>query len=66
MGPLSAIREDTASVLIVMEVVHGSAATDVRKLVESLAGAMNEVWGVTPQRGLLTATSAAFQFDSSD
>ena len=63
---LSAIREDTASVLIVMEGVHGSAATDVRKLVAALAGAMNEVWGVTPQCGLLTATSAAFQFGPPD
>ena len=63
---LSAIREDTASVLIVMEGVHGSAATDVRKLVAALAGALNEVWGVTPQCGLLTATSAAFQFGPPD
>ena len=63
---LSAIREDTASVLIVMEGVHDSAATDVRKLVADLAGAMNEVWGVTPQCGLLTATSAAFQFGPPD
>jgi hypothetical protein len=46
--------------------VHDSAANDVQKLVADLAGALNEVWGVTPQCGLLTATSAAFEFGPPD
>jgi DNA/RNA-binding domain of Phe-tRNA-synthetase-like protein len=59
---LSAIRDDTASVLIVMEAVHANAAADVTALRDALAAAMTEVWGATPQRGLLTATSPTFEF----
>jgi DNA/RNA-binding domain of Phe-tRNA-synthetase-like protein len=59
---LSAIRDETASVLIVMEAVHPSAAQDVQNLVGALAGALNEVWGVTPRRGLLAASSPRFEF----
>lgn len=58
---LSAISDETASVLIVMEGVHAGAAADVQKLATSLAGALHEVWGVTPQRGLLTALSPVFE-----
>jgi DNA/RNA-binding domain of Phe-tRNA-synthetase-like protein len=59
---LSAIRDETASVLIVMEGVHASAAADVQNLATALAGALHDVWGVTPQRGLLTAASPGFEF----
>lgn len=59
---LSAIRDNTASVLIVMEGVHPSAAADVQNLATALAAAMNEVWGVTLQRGLLCASSPVFEF----
>jgi DNA/RNA-binding domain of Phe-tRNA-synthetase-like protein len=59
---LSAIRDETASVLIVMEAVHAGAAADVQKLAAALGGALNEVWGITPQRGLLTASSPGFEF----
>jgi len=58
---LSAIRDETASVLIVMEGVHAGAAADVRSLATALAASMNEVWGVTPWRGLLTASSPMFE-----
>jgi DNA/RNA-binding domain of Phe-tRNA-synthetase-like protein len=59
---LSAIRDETASVLIVIEGVHAVAAADVRSLAAALADALNEVWGITPQRGLLTASSPRFEF----
>ena len=59
---LSAIRDETASVLIVMEGVHASAAADVQNLATALAGALHDVWGITPQRGLLTALSPRFEF----
>jgi hypothetical protein len=49
-------------VLIVMEAVHAGAAADVQKLAAALGGALNEVWGITPQRGLLTASSPGFEF----
>ena len=57
---LSAIRDDTATVLIVMEGVHDGAAADAQKLAEELAAAIHEVWGVTPRRGLLSASSPLF------
>lgn len=59
---LSAVRDETASVLIVMEGVHAGAAADVQNLGSALAEALNEVWGITPQRGLLTASSPTFEF----
>lgn len=59
---LSAIRDETQSALIVIEAVHANAATDVQDLGTALAGALNEVWGITPQRGLLAASSPRFEF----
>jgi DNA/RNA-binding domain of Phe-tRNA-synthetase-like protein len=59
---LSAIRDETASALIVMEGVHASAAADVQNLATALAGALHDVWGITPQRGLLAASSPRFEF----
>jgi DNA/RNA-binding domain of Phe-tRNA-synthetase-like protein len=62
---LSAVRDETASVLIVMEGVHAGAAADVQNLGTALADALHEVWGVAPQRGLLTASSPCFEFAAS-
>jgi DNA/RNA-binding domain of Phe-tRNA-synthetase-like protein len=59
---LSAVRDETASVMIVMEALHASAAGDVQALAAALAGAMQEVWGTAPQRGVLTASSPRFEF----
>jgi len=59
---LSAIREETASVLIVMEAVHGSAAGDVQRLATELGQALEEVWGTKPQQGFLTAGAPRFEF----
>jgi len=59
---LSAIRDGTASVLIVMEAVHASAAADAQALRDALADAIAEAWGAVPQRGFLTAASATFEF----
>jgi DNA/RNA-binding domain of Phe-tRNA-synthetase-like protein len=57
---LSAIRDETASVLIVMEGVHAGAASDVQNLATALGSALKEVWGVTPKQGLLTASAPLF------
>lgn len=59
---LSAIREETASVLVVMEAVHPSAAADVQRLATELGQALGEVWGVKPHQGLLTAGATRFEF----
>jgi DNA/RNA-binding domain of Phe-tRNA-synthetase-like protein len=61
---LSAIRDDTASVLIVMEGVHASAAADVQRLATELGQALEEVWGTKPQQGLLSAPAPRFEFSS--
>jgi DNA/RNA-binding domain of Phe-tRNA-synthetase-like protein len=59
---LSAIRDETESVLIVMEAVHANAAADVQALRDALGAAIGEVWGAAPQRGFLTAGAEAFEF----
>jgi DNA/RNA-binding domain of Phe-tRNA-synthetase-like protein len=59
---LSAIREDTASVLVVMEGVHATAAADVKALADALGAALSQVWGAAPRQGLLTAASPRFEF----
>jgi DNA/RNA-binding domain of Phe-tRNA-synthetase-like protein len=61
---LSAIRDDTASVLIVMEAVHANAAADVRALAGELGRALDEVWGNKPHQGFLSASSPRFEFNS--
>jgi DNA/RNA-binding domain of Phe-tRNA-synthetase-like protein len=59
---LSAVRDETAAVLIVIEGVHDSAAADVQNLGTALGDALNEVWSIAPRRGLLTASSPRFEF----
>ncbi len=59
---LSAIRDETESVLIVVEGVHAGAASDVERLVAALGGAIDEIWGVTPRTGALTASAPVFEF----
>lgn len=58
---LSAVRDETARVLVVMEALHPTAKDDVQTLAAALAGAMQEVWGAAPQRGLLSAAAPSFQ-----
>ncbi|MFC5498938.1 B3/4 domain-containing protein [Caenimonas terrae] len=57
---LSAVREDTACVLIVAEAMHAGAAADVRKLLDALAQAIGQAWGVAPRVALLTAQAPRF------
>jgi hypothetical protein len=40
-----------------VEGVHANAAANVRALAAALSDAMNEIWRVTPQSGLLAAAS---------
>jgi DNA/RNA-binding domain of Phe-tRNA-synthetase-like protein len=58
---LSAIRDETRSVLIVMEAVHATAAADVQALAIALAEAIKDAWQVKPQRGQLSAASPVFE-----
>ena len=57
---LSAVRDETRTVLIVAEALHPSAAQDVSRLVDSLATALREVWGAEVVTGRLDPDQATF------
>jgi DNA/RNA-binding domain of Phe-tRNA-synthetase-like protein len=57
---LSAVRDETREVLVVMEALHPTAAADVARLVEALAQAMRQAWGVEPRTAVLSAAAPAF------
>lgn len=57
----SIVRADTASVLIVAEAMHGSAAKDVERLVATLADALRTFWSVEPRSGILTRSAPGFE-----
>jgi DNA/RNA-binding domain of Phe-tRNA-synthetase-like protein len=59
---LSAVREATASVLIVCEAVHASARDDVAALTHALREAVAAAWGTTPVTALLSHAQPAFDF----
>jgi DNA/RNA-binding domain of Phe-tRNA-synthetase-like protein len=54
---LSAVGASTTDVLVVTEALHAGAADDVARLTQALAGALAEVWSVTPSISLLNAGS---------
>jgi len=58
----SAIQDTTTSVLIVAEAMHGSAATDVPKLMAALADAIADIWSVTPKTAILSQSTPRFAF----
>jgi DNA/RNA-binding domain of Phe-tRNA-synthetase-like protein len=60
---LSAVREGTQEVLIVMEAVHPGGRSDVDALAVALAQALREAWGTEPLSGKLSRDQAAFSFD---
>lgn len=57
---LSAVREDTHSVLVVAEAMHDSAASDVPRLIDTIAAELASVWSLEPKRGLLSRSSPRF------
>ncbi|GAA4252107.1 phenylalanine--tRNA ligase beta subunit-related protein [Dactylosporangium darangshiense] len=56
----SAIRTGTTRALIVAEGLHETAGADVAKLLDALAEALREAWGVAPATAILTADRPAF------
>lgn len=58
----SAVSGETASVLIVAEGVHESAASDVPRLLAALSSELSVVWPARPLTATLTAASPAFVF----
>lgn len=59
---LSAIRDETASVLIVMEGVHAGAREDVQALAAALRDAIAGAWGSTAVQGILDKDNPIFTF----
>lgn len=59
---LSAVRVATSSVLIVTEAMHAAAATDVARLVETIAEELDRGWSVRPSTAILSVGSSRFAF----
>lgn len=59
---LSAVRDETNSVLIVAEAVHASASADVSRLIATLADELEFLWSVTPISALLGKDEPRFVF----
>ncbi len=57
---LSAVRDTTASVLIVAEALHDTAPDDVRRLVATLTAGLEGAWDVTPRVSILSEGAPAF------
>jgi DNA/RNA-binding domain of Phe-tRNA-synthetase-like protein len=60
---LSAVRAETATVLIVAEAVHETAAADVERLIAALRQAIVSAWPTAaPRTALLSRTMPQFEF----
>ncbi|MER7131736.1 B3/B4 domain-containing protein [Streptosporangium saharense] len=59
---LSAVRPSTASVLIVAEALHDSAARDVEELTATVAGRLGEIWPVAPKATMLSRSAPRLEF----
>ena len=57
----SAVRDETARVLVVAEALHATAAEDVRRLAEGLARDVAGLWPGEPRAALLDAGSPRFE-----
>lgn len=59
---VSAVRDATSSVLIVIEGVHPSAREDTSRVAESLARAIESAWKVTVVKGRIDVALPVFAF----
>ena len=59
---LSAVRAETATVLIVAEAMHATAVTDVRSLLAALAQAVGTISSAAPRTALLDRSAPRFDF----
>jgi DNA/RNA-binding domain of Phe-tRNA-synthetase-like protein len=58
----SAVRPETASVLIVAEALHATAAEDVRELIADIVAALKAAWPTEPVTRPLDRASPRFEF----
>jgi DNA/RNA-binding domain of Phe-tRNA-synthetase-like protein len=61
----SAVRAETASVVIIAEALHDSAQTDIKRLIETLTRELEAAWPATPTQAVLTRERPRFEFASS-
>ncbi|KAA1182781.1 hypothetical protein FP026_12000 [Rhizobium tropici] len=61
---LSAVRDDTRSVLIVAEAMHDEARSDIPRLVDAIAAELAAIWSITATQGLLSPSSPRFDLTS--
>lgn len=59
---LSAVRRESAAVLIVAEALHGSAFTDVTRLLHALASELKTLWAAPVDSAILTPTAPSIEF----
>src|SRR5712691_188060 len=59
----SAVSASTASVLIVAEALHTSAATDIPALMAAIYDEITATWSVKPASAVLTPACPRFEFD---
>ncbi|MDR9772384.1 phenylalanine--tRNA ligase beta subunit-related protein [Rhizobium hidalgonense] len=59
---LSAVRQESRSVLIVAEALHASAGEDIGRLVATLAEALAHHWPGEPKTAMLSLASPRFEF----
>jgi DNA/RNA-binding domain of Phe-tRNA-synthetase-like protein len=60
---LSAVGASTIATLIVAEAMHGTAASDVPKLIAAIAGELHAIWTITPAATVLCPASPRFTFE---
>jgi DNA/RNA-binding domain of Phe-tRNA-synthetase-like protein len=58
----SAVRDETAAVLIVAEAMHESAGADMQRLTAALAEEVGAIWSVAPTAGALNRSTPQFAF----
>ncbi|MGG6893980.1 B3/B4 domain-containing protein [Rhizobium sp. BR 315] len=63
---LSAVREETRSVLIVAEALHGSASSDVPRLIDAIAAELAAAWSSESRRGILSPSSPRFDLSADE
>lgn len=61
---LSAVRNDTGSVLIVAEALHESAGSDVPRLIDAIASELTAIWSIEATQGLLSLPSPRFDLSA--
>lgn len=58
----SAVRDDTSTVLIVVEAMHSAAHADVQSLTAALADELKATWSIAARSAILSKLSPRFEF----